>query len=245
VTGLRPAGSHHMLTFADGGEAHSRAVVLASGISYRRLELPGLDRLSGAGVFYGAGLAEAKAVSGLKVYIIGAGNSAGQAALHFARYAASVTIVMRGATLATSMSDYLIKEIDSTPNVRVCPRTEVTAMHGESRLEALTLSGPDGSADVTAGALFIMIGAEPHTDWLPESMARDGHGFVVTGRDLLRTEAPWPLERAPFDSETSIPGVFAVGDVRSGSVKRVAAAVGAGSAVVRYVHEYLGTTVTA
>jgi thioredoxin reductase (NADPH) len=149
---------------------------------------------------------------------------------------------MRGATLASSMSEYLIKEIHSTPNIRVRPHSEITALHGASRLEGVTLRGPDGSAIVAAGALFIMIGAEPHTSWLPEAMTRDGHGFVVTGRDLLRTgraSEPWPLERPPFDSETSIPGVFAVGDVRSGSVKRVAAAVGAGSAVVRYVHEYL------
>ncbi|HEY7273459.1 MAG TPA: FAD-dependent oxidoreductase [Actinoplanes sp.] len=248
VTGLRPAGSHHVLTFADGGETCSRAVVLATGISYRRLGLPGLDRLSGAGVFYGAGVAEARSVGGLEVFIVGAGNSAGQAALHFAKHAAHVTIVMRGRSLTASMSDYLIKEIAGTANIVVRPRTEVTALDGGSRLEGLTLRNPDGSVHVRADALFIMIGAKPLTDWLPGGMERDNHGFVVTGRDLLRTgrtPAPWPLDRPPFESETSIPGVFAVGDLRSGSVKRVAAAVGAGSAVVQYVHEYLRTTVTA
>jgi thioredoxin reductase (NADPH) len=242
VTGLRPAGSHHVLTFADGGEACSRAVVLATGISYRRLSLPGLDRLMGAGVFYGAGVAEARSMEGLEVVVVGAGNSAGQAALHFARYAAHVTIVMRGGSLVASMSEYLIKEIAGTANVVVRPRTEVSALYGGNRLEGLVLRDPDGSARVRAHALFIMIGAEPLTDWLPDGMERDDHGFVVTGRDLLRvgrTLAPWPLARPPFEMETSIPGVFAVGDLRSGSVKRVAAAVGAGSAVVQYVHEYL------
>ena len=248
VTGLRPAGSHHVLMFADGGEACSRAVVLATGISYRRLDLPGLDRHSGAGVYYGAGLAEARSVGGLEVFIVGAGNSAGQAALHFAKHAAHVTIVMRSRSLTASMSDYLIKEIAKTANIVVLPRTEVTALDGSSRLEGLMLRNPDGTVHVRADALFIMIGAQPLTDWLPGAMERDDHGFVVTGRDLLRTgrtPVSWPLDRPPFESETSIPGVFAVGDLRSGSVKRVAAAVGAGSAVVQYVHEYLSTTVTA
>jgi thioredoxin reductase (NADPH) len=205
---------------------------------------PSCDFLQRNNLWYGfgAGLAEAKALGGLDVFIVGAGNSAGQAALHFARYAASVTIVMRGGTLATSMSDYLIKEVNSTPNIALRPRTEVVALRGQSRLDGLTLRDPDGRTDLPAGALFIMIGAEPRTGWLPEAMERDSHGFLVTGRDLLRTgrnPGPWPLTRPPFESETSIPGVFAVGDLRSGSVKRVAAAVGAGSAVVQYVHESL------
>jgi thioredoxin reductase (NADPH) len=217
-------------------------VVLATGISYRRLDVPGLDRLLGAGAFYGASVAEAKATKGLQVFIVGGGNSAGQAALHFAAYAAQVTLVVRGASLATSMSDYLVKEIEIADNIAVRCRTEVAAVHGQHRLDCLTLREGDEQTTVPATALFVMIGARPHTDWLAGTVLRDEQGFVVTGRDLLHDGVPpaaWPLQRPPSQLETTMPGVYAVGDVRHASVKRVASAVGAGSIAVQLIHEYL------
>jgi thioredoxin reductase (NADPH) len=242
VTGLRRAGPDRILTLADGSEVASRTVVLATGVAYRRLDVPGLDRLSGAGVFYGAAVAEAKAMMGLEVFVVGAGNSAGQAALYFAAHAARVTILARGAALASSMSDYLVKEIEAAGNIAVRCRTEVEAVHGEHRLEGLTLRRGADQASVTAQALFVMIGAKPHTDWLAGTVLRDDQGFVRTGRDLMPDGAlpdGWPLDRAPTQMETSIPGVYAVGDVRHRSVKRVASAVGAGSIAVQLIHDYL------
>ena len=243
VCGLREAGPHRVMTMADGSEATSRAVVLAPGIAYRRLDVPGAAELLGAGVFYGAAVVEAKAMTGLDVVVIGAGNSAGQAALHFALYAASVTLVMRGASLAHSMSDYLVKEIGHTENVRVMPRTGVAAVHGEHRLEGLTLRSADGTTTrADAAAMFVMIGADPYTGWVGEAIRRDDRGYVLTGQDLLddgRLSAGWPLRRLPLPMETSVPGVFAVGDVRHGSVKRVASAVGAGAIAVQFIHQYL------
>jgi thioredoxin reductase (NADPH) len=242
VTGLRRAGPDRVMTLADGGEVTSRTVVLATGVSYQRLEVPDLDRLGGAGVFYGAAVAEAQAMKGLAVFVVGAGNSAGQATLHLAKHAAHVTIVARGVALEASMSEYLIKEIRAADNIRVRCRTEVSAVHGEHRLEGLTLRQGADHTDVPARALFIMIGATPRTDWLAGTVLRDEQGFVLTGRDLMQHEAlpaEWPLKRLPTQMETSIPGVYAVGDVRHRSVKRVASAVGAGSIAVQLVHEYL------
>jgi thioredoxin reductase (NADPH) len=242
VTGLRRAGPDRVVTLADGSEVTSRTVVLATGIAYRRLDVPGLDRLGGAGVFYGAAVAEARAMRGLEVFVVGAGNSAGQAAIHFAEHAARVTILARGAALASSMSDYLVKEIEAADNVAVRCRTEVAAVHGEHRLEGLTLRQGADHAAVAAQALFIMIGAKPHTDWLAGTVLRDDQGFVLTGRDLAQDSAmpaEWPLDRMPTQMETSIPGVYAVGDVRHRSVKRVASAVGAGSIAVQLIHDYL------
>jgi thioredoxin reductase (NADPH) len=242
VTGLRADGAHRVVSLADGTEAPSRAVVLATGISYRRLDVPGLDRLTGAGVFYGASMAEAKAMTGLDVYMVGAGNSAGQAAVHFAQYARQVTMLMRGDSLARGMSDYLIKDIAATPNIVVRPGTQVSAVHGEHRVEGLTLTGPDGPIDVPAAALFVLIGAQPLTDWLPETVLRDRSGYLVTGHDLLTDGGPpscWPLRRLPLPMETSMPGVFAAGDVRHRSTKRVASAVGSGAIAIQFVHEYL------
>jgi thioredoxin reductase (NADPH) len=243
VCGLREAGAHRVMTMADGSEATSRAVVLAPGIAYRRLDVPGAAELLGAGVFYGAAVVEAKAMTGLDVVVVGAGNSAGQAALHFALYAASVTLIMRGDSLAHSMSDYLVKEIDHTENVRVLPRTGVAAVHGEHRLEGLTLLAADGTTTrAGAAAMFVMIGADPYTGWMGDAIRRDDHDYVLTGPDLLddgRLPAGWPLRRPPLPMETSVPGVFAVGDVRHGSVKRVASAVGAGAIAVQFIHQYL------
>jgi thioredoxin reductase (NADPH) len=206
--------------------------------------VPGLEKLIGAGVFYGAASAEARAMAGQDVYVTGAGNSAGQAALHLARYTATVTMVVRGADLGATMSSYLVTEISKTDNVRVRLATEVTGGHGQCSLETLTLRDrASGAADtVPAAALFVMIGAEPRTAWLPDSVGRDEEGFILTGRNLQRAgklPADWPFERPPLLLETSIPGVFAAGDVRHRSIKRVASAVGEGATAIQLVHEYL------
>ena len=247
---LRPEGSELVVTVADGTEIRSRAVVVASGMAYRRLGIPELDALTGVGVFYGAAASEAKAVQGSEVFVVGGANSAGQAAVHLAKYAAQVTLLVRGHSLADSMSEYLIREIDAAPNIAVRCRVAVTGGAGQNRLESLTLTDLESSAAETvgAGALFVLIGAEPRTQWLPATVRRDQSGFVMTGTDLTddgRPTGDWPLRRLPMFLESSVPGVFAVGDVRSGSVKRVASAVGEGSIAIRLVHDYLrGTRAT-
>jgi thioredoxin reductase (NADPH) len=219
-------------------------VVVASGMAYRRLGIPALDALTGAGVFYGAAASEAQAMKGLEVFVVGGANSAGQAAVHLARYAARVTLLLRGRSLTESMSEYLIREIESAPNITVRRRVAVTDGAGQGRLESLTVTDLDSGAaqTVAAMALFVMIGAEPRTQWLPEAVRRDESGFVLTGSDLLtggRPDETWPLRRLPMFLESSLPGVFAVGDVRHGSVKRVASAVGEGSIAIRLVHDHL------
>src|SRR5690349_21589217 len=244
ATGLRPGSSELVVTTADGSEVRSRAVVVATGMAYRRLGVPALDALTGAGVFYGAAASEARAMKGSEVFVVGGANSAGQAAVHLARYAAQVTVLVRGRSLADSMSEYLIREIESAPNITVRYRVAVTGGTGQSRLEGLTLTDleSDATETVDAAALFVLIGAEPRTQWLPEAVRRDQSGFVVTGTDLLQGGQPgeaWPLRRLPMFLESSLPGVFAVGDVRNGSVKRVAAAVGEGSTAIRLVHDHL------
>jgi len=225
-------------------EIEARAIVIATGVSWRRLSVPGLEDLIGAGVFYGAAGAEARAMAGQDVYVIGAGNSAGQAAIHLARYAATVTMVVRGADLGATMSSYLVTEIGKTDNIRVRLATEVTGGHGQCGLETLTLQdrGSGAAETVPAAALFVMIGAEPRTGWLPDSIGRDEEGFILTGRNLQRTgklPADWPFARPPLLLEASIPGVFAAGDVRHRSIKRVASAVGEGATAIQLVHEYL------
>lgn len=247
ATSLRPEGSELVVTVADGTEVRSRAVVVASGMAYRRLGIPALDALTGAGVFYGAAASEAKAVQGSEVFVVGGANSAGQAAVHLAKYAAQVTLLVRGRSLADSMSEYLIREIDAAPNIAVRCRVAVTGGTGQNRLESLTLTDLESSAaeTVRAAALFVLIGAEPRTQWLPATVRRDQSGFVITGTDLLDDGRPaggWPLRRLPMFLESSVPGVFAVGDVRYGSVKRVASAVGEGSTAIRLVHDYLRGT---
>jgi thioredoxin reductase (NADPH) len=247
ATSLRPEGSELVVTVADGTEVRSRAVVVASGMAYRRLGIPALDALTGAGVFYGAAASEAKAVQGSEVFVVGGANSAGQAAVHLAKYAAQVTLLVRGRSLADSMSEYLIREIDAAPNIAVRCRVAVTGGAGQNRLESLTLTDLESSAAETVGAaaLFVLIGAEPRTQWLPAAVRRDQSGFVITGTDLLEDGRPagdWPLRRLPMFLESSVPGVFAVGDVRYGSVKRVASAVGEGSTAIRLVHDYLRST---
>jgi len=222
----------------DGSQTRAHAVVIASGVSYRRLGVPELDALAGAGVFYGAGTIEAQAIAGKPVFVVGGGNSAGQAALHLSKYAQQVTILIRSQTLAASMSDYLIRQIEAAPNVDVRYRCEVAGGGGSGHLEHLLLRNRDSGETelVPAGGLFILIGAQPFTGWLPETIRRDQWGFILTGPD---TGQDWPLQRAPFLLETTAPGVFAVGDVRHGSIKRVAAAVGDGSTVIRLIHDYL------
>jgi thioredoxin reductase (NADPH) len=222
----------------DGSEARTRAAVITSGVSYRRLQVPELEGLVGSGVFYGAGTIEAQAMAGKPVFVVGGGNSAGQAALFLSKYAERVTVLVRSQTLAASMSDYLVRQIDAAPNVDVRHRCEVAGGDGRGHLEKLLLRNRDSGETelVPAAGLFVLIGAQPFTDWLPESIKRDPWGFILTGPD---TGQDWPLQRAPFLLETTTPGVFAAGDVRHGSMKRVAAAVGDGSTVIRLVHDYL------
>jgi thioredoxin reductase (NADPH) len=222
----------------DGSQARARAVVIASGVSYRRLGIPELEALAGAGVFYGAGTIEAQAAAGKPAFVVGGGNSAGQAALHLSKYAQQVTILIRSRSLAASMSDYLIRQIDAAPNVDVRYRCEVAGGGGSGHLEHLLLRNRDSGATelVPAAGLFVLIGAQPFTGWLPEAIRRDPWGFIVTGPD---TGQDWPLQRAPFLLETTTPGVFAAGDVRHGAIKRVASAVGEGSTAIRLIHDYL------
>jgi thioredoxin reductase (NADPH) len=246
VTGLRADGDRRLVRLSDGSEVAAGAVVVASGISWRRLGVPELEALVGAGVFYGAAGAEARAMEGQEVFVVGAGNSAGQAALHLARHAFSVTLLVRGPDLAKSMSDYLIQEIEQAPNVSVRLRTQVVGGLGGHRLEGLVLRHRETGTieEVPAAALFVMIGGEPRTEWLA-GVERDDHGYVLTGHDLLGPGGMpdgWPLGRPPLLLETSIPGVFAAGDVRHRSVKRVASAVGEGAVAVQLVHQYLGRT---
>jgi thioredoxin reductase (NADPH) len=219
------------------GRVRARSVVLATGASYRRLGVPALEALNGAGVFYGGTASEAPAMGGRDVYVLGGANSAGQTALHLARYARRVTLVVRAPSLAAGMSRYLVEQVEATRNLEVRLGTEVVGGGGDGWLSHLRLRrrGAAGEETVDADALFLAIGARPRTDWLPPEIVRDEQGFVLTGPDLAELAA-WPLERRPFLLESSVPGVLAVGDVRSGSVKRVAAAVGEGSAAVQVLH---------
>jgi thioredoxin reductase (NADPH) len=238
---LTDEGELRVLKLQDGSEVRSRAVVIATGVAYRRLGIPGLESLVGAGVFYGAATVEAQAVVGKQASVVGGGNSAGQAALHLAKHAKHVTILVRSQSLAASMSAYLIREIDSAPNIEVRYQVDVVGGAGDGRLERLELRDQrSGQVElVPAAGLFVLIGAEPFTDWLPEAVGRDRWGFIFTGPDA---GGAWAQERAAFPFETSMPGIFAAGDVRHGSVKRVASAVGEGSVTIRQVHEYLALT---
>jgi thioredoxin reductase (NADPH) len=238
ATSLAVEGDLRIVGLEDGSRIRGRTVVIATGVAYRRLSVPGLDALTGAGVFYGAATAEAQAVTGKSVFVVGGGNSAGQAALHLSKYARRVTIVVRSHSLAASMSDYLIREIGDAPNIDVRFRAELAGAGGAGRLEHLELrdKGSGETRREPADGLFVLIGAEPLTGWLPGQVGRDEWGFILTGQD---TGTRWPLRRSPFLLETSMPGVFAVGDVRRGTVKRVASAVGEGSIAIRLIHEYL------
>jgi thioredoxin reductase (NADPH) len=243
AVGLGGRGDQRVVHLADGHQVASRAVIVAPGIAWRRLGVPRLEALVGSGVFYGAAGSETMAMKGRDVFVVGAGNSAGQAALHLARHARQVTMLVRGDSLARSMSEYLIREIEVTANLTVRLRTEITDGHGEHQLEALTLcdtgtglSEQSRTERVPAAALFVLIGGEPRTQWLPAQIQLQW-GYIKTGRDVAREG--WPLARAPLPLETSMPGVFAAGDARYRSIKRVASAVGDGATVVRLAQEYI------
>ena len=244
TTALHRTGERLFLSLSDGTEVAGRAVIVATGASYRRLGVPGVEALQGAGVFYGAAVVLAQGMKGQDVYVVGGGNSAGQAARHLSKHARQVTLLVLGGSLAAHMSQYLIEEIEATRNIQVRLNTRVMDGGGQGRLEHLVLEDRASglTETVPAAALFVLIGARPHTGWLPEEVVRDERGYSITGSDLLREAVPpevWPLERPPMLMESSVPGVFAVGDVRCGSVKRVASAVGEGSIAIQMVHKYL------
>ncbi len=241
---VRIEGSYRFLKLADGSEISCHALMIASGVQWRRLAAEGIDRLQGAGIYYGGGATEALACKGETVYVVGGANSAGQAAMNFAKYAERVIILVRGDSLASTMSQYLIDQIKATPNIQIWAHASVSEAHGDTHLEEISVlcSDTDKFERVPANSMFIFIGALPRTDWLATTIERDERGFVLTGPDLIRDgERPkgWALERDPFLLETNVPGIFAVGDVRHGSVKRVASGVGEGSVAVQFIHQYL------
>lgn len=244
VVGFESRGPVRAVLFGSGA-LEARAIIIATGVSYRRLEAEGVDTFSGRGIYYGANASEANQCAGDDVYIVGAANSAGQAAINFSRFAKRVILLVRSGTLETTMSQYLVQRILATPVIEVRYRSEVVAARGDGHLEFLELADRDTglTEEVAASWLFIFIGASPRTDWLGEEIVRDKFGFIVTGHDLVNSgnPIPWPLTRAPFALETSVPGVFAAGDVRLDSMKRVASAVGEGAMAVYLVHRYLGT----
>jgi thioredoxin reductase (NADPH) len=240
--GLRIDGQYRVLSLSDGSEVSTRALLIASGVAYRTLELPGAAALTGAGVYYGAALTEAISCRDEEVLIVGGGNSAGQAALFFAQYAAHVTVVVRGKSLGDGMSQYLVDQVESTPNVTVLTRTRVTAVHGDERLHSVTVTCDSEERELAVGSLFAFIGAEPRTEWVANIVQRDDRGFILTGADLEKENGRargWTLERDPYLLETNVPGVFCAGDVRHQSVKRVASAVGEGAIAVQFTHRYL------
>jgi len=243
VVGLRAEGSARVLTFDDGREVAAHAVIIATGVSYRELEAPGVAELTGRGVYYGSAMTEAAHCTDEDVYLVGGANSAGQAAVYFAKYAPSVTLLVRGGSLEAGMSHYLVEQLRALENVHVRLRTRVNGAFGDGRLERLCLTDAEGRREeVPAGHLFVFIGARPHTAWLEGVVERDERGFIRTGPDLMadgRRPAGWRPERDPWLLESSLPGVFVAGDVRSDSVKRVASAVGEGAMAVTFVHRYL------
>jgi thioredoxin reductase (NADPH) len=246
VVDVVPRGEGRIVRFADGSEVSAHAVVLATGVTWRRLPADGADSLASRGVYYGANAHEALDCRDEEIYIVGAANSAGQAALHFAKFAKRVVLLARGENLRRSMSEYLVERIEATPTIDVRTRTEVLACEGNDRLEQLVLgeaSTTNSREVVPASRLYVFIGAAPQTEWLGEDFVRDKHGFLLTGPALLNEEgrppASWPLSRDPYHLESSVPGVFVAGDVRAESVKRVASAVGEGAMAVTLIHRYL------
>ena len=242
VCGLRSDGPYHLLRMSDGREVSCLVCLIATGVSYCRLEIPGSERFTGAGMYYGAAQTEALRCKDEEVFIVGGANSAGQAAMHFSQHAAKVHMLVRGESLERSMSRYLIDQIASNPKIEVHARTQVIAAEGDSHLERIVLQSPEGERTCETNSLFIFIGAAPKTDWIAPEVAKDGKGFILSGPDLkARAPKSWRLEREPYLLETSVPGVFVAGDVRFNSVKRCASAVGEGSIAVQFVHQYLAT----
>jgi thioredoxin reductase (NADPH) len=243
--GVEAQGPARVVRIVGGVELSAHSVLIATGVDYRRLQAPGVEGLTGRGIYYGAALAEAQSVSGQDVYLVGGANSAGQAAVYLSRFARQVTLLVRADRLEKSMSQYLIDQVRAIPNVRVQLNSEVVAACGDEHLEALTIANQSTGSEeqVSADFLFVLIGAYPHTDWLGEAIARDDRGFIISGPELLRDGVArrWTLEREPLPLETSLPGVFVAGDVRRSSMKRVASAVGEGAMAVYLVHQYLET----
>ena len=259
AVGLRVDGQYRFVGLADGREVSSHVLLLSTGVQYKRLDIPGAEQLTGRGLYYGAALVEAAACKDEDVFVVGGANSAGQAALHFAKFACKVTMLVRASSLEASMSKYLIDEIERTSNIVVEPNTQVLAAEGEDHLEVLRTRGPEGDSCRKAASLFVFIGAVPGTEWLPDSILRDEKGFILAGPDLAGPDlvsadlasperkipgkfaSIWKEKRAPYLLESSVPGIFVAGDVRHGSVKRAASAVGEGSIAVQFAHQYLAS----
>jgi thioredoxin reductase (NADPH) len=244
AVGLAVDGEYRVVKLSNGQELAAHSVVIAAGVQWRRLDVPGMDRLSGAGIYYGAAITESSSCKDEDVYIVGGANSAGQAAVHFSEVARSVKMIVRGASLSKSMSHYLVERIQTIPNISVIPNAEVVEVLGQSRLEEITLRHHDTQINekLPAAALFIFIGAEPHTEWLDGVVCRDSKGFLVTGANLIQNgkrPASWSVDRDPYLLETNVQGVFAVGDVRDGAVRRVANSVGEGSIVLYFIRQYM------
>jgi thioredoxin reductase (NADPH) len=259
AVGLRMDGQYRFVSLADGREVSSHVLLLSTGVQYKRLEIPGAEQLTGRGIYYGAALVEAAACKDEDVFVVGGANSAGQAALHFAKFACKVTMLVRAGNLEASMSKYLIDEIERTSNIVVEPNTQVLSAEGQDHLEAIRVRGPEGESCREAASLFVFIGAVPGTEWLPDSILRDEKGFILAGPDLVgpdqvnvdlagvEKKSPgkfasiWKEKRTPYLLESSVPGIFVAGDVRHGSVKRAASAVGEGSIAVQFAHQYLAS----
>jgi len=244
AVGVRVEGPYRIIKFSDGNEISCHALMVATGVQWRRLDVPGIERLQGAGIYYGGGATEALSCKGENVYVVGGANSAGQAAMNFAKYAERVVILVRGESLSSTMSQYLIDQIKETHNIQLWTHASVVEAHGETHLEEISVLCSDtGKTErVQASAMFIFIGALPQTDWLADVVERADRGFLLTGPDLIRNgqrTKGWNLERDPYLLETNVPGIFAVGDVRHGSIKRVASGVGEGSVAVQFIHQYL------
>jgi thioredoxin reductase (NADPH) len=248
ATAVRVDGPYRFLQLADGAELSCHALLVATGVQWRKLEAPGVERLTGAGIYYGAAITEAMSTRDEDVYIVGGANSAGQAAMYFSRYARRVVMLVRGSSLSTSMSQYLINQLKATSNIQIEFNSSVVEAHGNDHLEAITIhcATTNERNKVPANSLFIMIGAEPNTDWLADVVERDERGFIYSGSHLMhegKRPSGWKLDRDPGLLETSVPGIFVVGDVRHGSVKRVASGVGEGSVAISFVHQYLSKVV--